>query len=216
MSIAAIVPVKRLSDAKGRLSAVLTPSEREEVTLCMLGGVLRALDHSDAVHTVYVVTPDDRVAERARERGAIPVRDDGHDLNVALRLATDVAVRDGAHACLIVFGDLLLLTANEVAEMVACAQRANACVIAPARSDTGTNALYLNPPIVLPFLFGAESFLRYVETAREHGVPLEIYRSVGTGYDLDRPTDLDEIRDSPEHTEFRAPLKRALEAACRE
>ncbi len=216
MSTAAIVPVKRLSDAKGRLSAVLTPSEREDVTLCMLGGVLRALDHSGAVDTVYVVTPDDRVAERARESGAIPVRDDGQDLNAALRLATDAAVRDGADGCLIIFGDLLLLTAGEVAEMAACGQRANTCVIAPARSDTGTNALYLNPSTALPFLFGTDSFLRYVETAKERGVPLAVYRSQGTGYDLDRPTDLDHFRGDHEDIECRAPLERALEAACYE
>ncbi len=216
MSTAAIVPVKRLADAKGRLSAVLTPSEREDVTLCMLGGVLRALDGSGAVDTVYVVTPDDRVAERARKHGAIPLRDDGHDLNAALRLATAAAVRDGASACLTVFGDLPLLTAAEVEEMAACARRSNASVIAPDRSDVGTNALFLCPPTVLPFLFGAKSFLRYVETARERGVPLEIYRSPGTGYDLDRPTDLDQFRNAHEDTSCRAPLERALEAACHE
>src|SRR6266540_2185974 len=81
----AIVPVKTLQLAKGRLSSILTASERRALVLAMLGDVLAARGaaatlvlHAD----IPLVTPGEierMVVSRSGARGAViaPARDSG-------------------------------------------------------------------------------------------------------------------------------------------
>ncbi len=191
---AAIVPVKGLGDAKGRLRDVLSPPEREDLTLWMLERVLRAFAEPQMVSRVCVVTPDARVAKHAEERGAVALRERGRGgLNVALEEARREARIHGAEACLVALGDLPLLQAGEVVGMLACGEDTGACVAAPDRHGRGTNALLVRPLDTLPLLFGSESYGRHLEAARSRRVRLETYHSSGTGLDVDTADDLREL-----------------------
>lgn len=195
MTVCAIVPVKGLESAKGRLRDILSPAERRDLTLWMLGRVLRALGESAAVGPLYVVTPDARVAAAARDLGATPVKERGGGLNAALEGAREVALSAGAAGALFVLGDLPLLSARDVGDLVACGEGRGACVAAPDRHNRGTNVLLLRPPAALPLLFGTASYERHAEAARERDVRLETYRSEGTSFDVDTPDDLRTLRE---------------------
>src|SRR3972149_7271654 len=71
--IAAVVPVKRLDEAKGRLSVLLTPDERRRLALAMLEDVLRALQAVPRIDLVAVVSPDAGALARASALGAEPL-----------------------------------------------------------------------------------------------------------------------------------------------
>ena len=88
MSAVAIVPVKRLSDAKTRLAGVLGAAERRELALRLLEIVLRSLRTSGCVDAVLVVTPDAEVARFAAARDGTPVAEEAPSLNAALEAAT--------------------------------------------------------------------------------------------------------------------------------
>ena len=194
MRLVAVVPLQALAGAKSRLAAALAPAERAALTLRLLHGVLDALA-APAVAERLVVSPDPRALAEARAAGAATLRQRlptrGDALNDALAEARDWAAARGADALLVVLGDLPLLTAADVAALVALAGRdAPVVVLAPDRHERGTNALLLRPPDAIPFAFGPDSLARHLAAATARGLPVRLYRAPGTALDLDTPEDL--------------------------
>ena len=87
--IAALVPVKALDQAKGRLAALLSQEERRVLALAMLEDVLRALQAVPRVEHVAGVSPDTDVLARAEKLGAEPLSAFG----VVEHVPTDLAER---------------------------------------------------------------------------------------------------------------------------
>src|SRR5262245_58626113 len=67
--LCAIVPVKPLDTAKGRLAGMLAPAERRRLVLTMLGDVLQVLAQERMIAQTFVVTADTDVAQVAVARG---------------------------------------------------------------------------------------------------------------------------------------------------
>src|SRR5262249_50342616 len=85
-AIWAIVPVKALSRAKRRLSPTLSAPVRQRLVLAMLEDVLAQLVASGKLDRILVVSPDARVAELARAKGALVLSEDRpRGLNRALK-----------------------------------------------------------------------------------------------------------------------------------
>ncbi len=68
--VVAVVPVKPLSTAKGRLATALGPAERAELVLRCLDRVLAAVGASPAVERCLVVSSDPTIGARASAAGA--------------------------------------------------------------------------------------------------------------------------------------------------
>lgn len=187
--LAAIVPVKPLYLAKGRLSPVLADSERQALVLAMLGDVLAALRGAALVGRVGVISPDATVLALARERGAEALRDHSEDLNGALAQAARHYAAAGAAAVLLMHADLPLATPAEIVDLAVTPGPPPLAALAPAR-DGGTNALLVRPALALPFHFGPGSLARHLQAARERGIAMRLLRSPGLELDVDRPDDL--------------------------
>lgn len=191
--IVAVVPIKRLDDAKSRLASRLTPPERRRLVLDLLGRVLDALVRSDVVERCLVVSADPLVRERAVAAGALGV-DEGcatSGQNAALERARVTARFWNPTALLVISGDLPLITAADIAALARLGVTPGTVVIAPDRREMGTNALLLHPPDLLPFRFGPGSLRTHRAAATARGVQLRLYRAYGTAVDLDLPEDLD-------------------------
>ena len=197
----AAVPVKTLATAKSRLAAALSAAERAGLAEEMLRGVLRALRDSEVVAATAVVSPDSRALAIGTGAGATALRQYSGDLNAALELARGWAVAGGAEMLLVLLGDLPLLRASDIHAMAEIAANSvhgdPVVVMAPDRHGHGTNALLLRPPHALPFHFGLHSYARHTRAAEAAGAELMIYRSPGTGFDLDTPADLADLRGAP-------------------
>jgi 2-phospho-L-lactate guanylyltransferase (CobY/MobA/RfbA family) len=68
-------------------------------------------------------------------------------------------------------------------------------VIAPDRHKKGTNALLISPSGLIDYDFGEDSFERHCELAKEAGARLEIVDLPTLGLDLDKPEDLEIVRE---------------------
>ena len=189
MSLFAVVPVKDLHSAKSRLSPALDPEERVDLTLHMLDHVLTTLEKA-GVGNVCVVSPDRAVLEVARERGASPLFQESRGLNPALEEARLWAMRQGASSLLVLPADLPLLTASDVLALLE-EKEVPRVVISPDKSHTGTNALLLRPPDVLPFAFGPDSFETHLRLARERGIDVSVRELPNLALDLDTTGDLE-------------------------
>ena len=92
---AVVLPIKGFGDAKGRLEPVLSAENRASLAAFTAGGVLEAAEGVDT----FVVCDNDEVAQWARERGALVVRQHKAGLNGAVTNGVDTAIqtRLGAH-----------------------------------------------------------------------------------------------------------------------
>jgi len=189
MATWAIIPVKRLSEAKSSLKSTLTPEQRHEFVLRMLDDVLSAVKHARSVADVLVVSPDDEVLSFASSKGAVAVLDPDVGLNSALKIAITRAKKAGARDVLILPADVPLLRPTDVEEIIGLVSGERDIVIAASKRK-GTNALLLRPPDVINLCFGGESFPAHLEEARRAGITPHIYRSERIATDIDEVSDL--------------------------
>lgn len=158
-----VVPVKRPSVAKTRLTGTET-AKRRELALAFATDTVAAIAACETVWSIVVVTDDEEASAMARSLGAIAVADaPDAGLNPALRHGADVA-RTMRSDCAIaaVSSDLPALRPSELSTgLQACARHPRAVVCDTV--GTGTTLLAATPPHGLTPRFGPRSraFHRY-------------------------------------------------------
>lgn len=189
--IAAVVPVKSFSNAKQRLSPVLSGEERHQLARAMLQDVLSVLSVCVRLDTAYVVTNDPDATAMGRMFGA-NILDDPMvgGLSGALTFAAHTLKARGYTDMLIVPADIPGIEASSVDAMLSVHPQAPAVTIVGAPSDGGTNALLCSPPDVIPNCFGHQSFLAHCAAAASAGIRPNILNFAGVQCDIDRPSDL--------------------------
>lgn len=187
--IAAVVPAKRLLEAKSRLSPHLPPEERAGLMCALLQRTITALQESGVVDFLALATAE---AGLAGQLGAAWLPDQG-SLNASLRHAAGWASDSGAAALLIVPGDLPLITSSAVRTFIAAAGTGRGIALTSTQ-DGGTGALLLTPPTVISPAFGAASFARHCRIAADRDVPAQVLRSPALSFDLDTIEDLHAVR----------------------
>lgn len=198
--IAALVPVKSLDQAKGRLAALLSDAERRRLALAMLEDVLRALQAVPRVEDVAVVSPDADVLARAEELGAEPLSEPPlcRGVNQALAHASAALSGRGAEALMVVAADLpAALPADIDAVLDALPEKGIALV---PTDDRGTGAIALRPPDTVPFRFGRRSSVAHKREAVARGLPARVLHLASLSRDVDEPDDLADLLTRPAQT----------------
>jgi 2-phospho-L-lactate guanylyltransferase len=191
----AVVPVKRLSAAKSRLAPVLSLRLRCELVCFLLAHTLNALTKVNRIEGIIVVGKDPTVRAIANQWGAVFVREGERDgLNRALARAAHEAVRRGADSVMVLPADLPSLKSADIRWALKGAGQPPFMVIAPDRSEQGTNLLLMAPPGLIRFFFGERSFRRHVTAARRAGSKVRVLRRRSLAEDIDRPEDLSRFR----------------------
>ena len=182
-----LIPVKRLSESKKRLSGVLGLDERRDLVIFMLSDILNTISSYTAYQTALIGVDDD-IKRLAEKFDVYFLPDPGGGLNQSLRYAIRRCLRIGAERVLILPADIPLLTESDL-EGISRLSEDHSVIVSPSK-DGGTNALMLNPPDVMEPLFGSRSFERHVREASRRRVPLRIYRSPTILMDIDSVEDL--------------------------
>ena len=196
MSVA-VVPVKSLAHSKSRLSSDLSRVELEKLSLAMLEDLLGSLLATPALARVAVATPDDRVAELARQLGAEALHGPDPGLKSAIDGAPEKLGLKPEDALLVVLGDLPDAEPEEIQGLFdAVANKEGPIAALAPSSDGGTSALLRKPHGCIPSCFGAESARRHEEAAQFEGIPLLRIRLPSLDLDLDSIEDLDRFSKS--------------------
>jgi 2-phospho-L-lactate/phosphoenolpyruvate guanylyltransferase len=182
-----LIPVKRLTEAKSRLSAVLSAREREELMVEMLLRVVPAIEEA-AVGPITLVSSGDAWAAGAR------VYDDkGLPWNQALAAAMQDVVTEPIAT--VIAADVPLVTADDVRALVQATPE-RGLAIARAR-DGGTNAVSMRPPGAVTTHFGEpQSAAVHAQATAAAGLAARIVDLPGLAFDVDTPADLEELRAS--------------------
>ena len=209
----AVVPVKDLERAKRRLTGALDPAARRGLSLAMLADVLDALAATPGLDGIAVVSRDADVAALARRRGLRVIPETGAGLNAAVAQAGNVLSAEDCARVLVIPADLPLAAPEEIAAVLAALAEAPGLALVPDRHGVGTNALACTPPNAIAPGFGAGSFARHLEAARNAGIPATVLRLPGLGLDIDTPEDLRAFMETPGATWTHAALRATRSAA---
>lgn len=193
MRYRAVIPVKALAEAKSRLAPFVSLEEREYIVLNMLHHVIDTLHRSNVFESVSVVSPDTRVLTQVQTWGAHALVEEQQGHNPALTAAARRELVPGATGLLTISADLPLLQVDDIQRMVALSAHYEV-VLAPSREGTGTNALFLRPPLALPYLFGVGSLQRYLDEARKRSLSSTTCTRRGLSLDIDTIDDLEELQ----------------------
>ena len=183
---AVVLPIKGFSDAKGRLGPVLSAENRASLAAFTAGGVLEATEGMDT----FVVCDNDEVAQWARERGAMVVRQHKVGLNGAVANGVDTAQykRDWV---LIAHSDLPFPEA--LLSVIDFTLVTSTVTIVPDRHLDGTNVLIIPSGCGFTFHYGPGSFAAHQAEAARVGLPVRVVQHEQLGLDIDTPDDLAQL-----------------------
>jgi 2-phospho-L-lactate guanylyltransferase len=192
---AALLPVRSLASAKGRLAASLTATEREALTREMLADMIRALTAASSVERIFVVSADARVLADARRLGADSlVEGDVRGLNPAVAAAARELESRGVRRLLTIPGDVPLIDPEEVDALFAVDPLAFPVVLVPSAAGTGTNALLTSPPTVIEPRFEGASLAAHTTLCLSRGIAFRVLALASFALDVDTPEDLATLR----------------------
>lgn len=195
-----IVPVKRCSLAKQRLSAVLNADERSVLTTTMFHDVMRAIKALRSDTHPLVVTADDDIAAIARGYGAEVMSDRWEEGITRAVLEATTAMSDrGFDTAMIIPADVPLVLPSELRNLVQTHANCGITIV-PSDSDQGTNAIIASPPTAITFSYGPNSFVRHLNQVRQTGLRTQVIHLSGLNLDVDRPSDLVRVLASERST----------------
>jgi 2-phospho-L-lactate guanylyltransferase len=166
----------------------------------MLYDVLTALHTWKNRPAVGIVTSDPYAVRLAGEYGFEIISDpDNPGETGAIEMATRVCVDRGEDSTLVIPGDIPLIQAWELEEILKHAP-AQGSVLVPAADGRGTNAAYRSPANLFPLRFGNDSFKPHRAAAQASGKPCIILELPGIAVDVDNPSDLRQLLALPGET----------------
>jgi len=199
-----LIPIKDLTQAKQRLSPLLSQEERTQLAWTMFETVAKAAEEVPNVDAIVVVTSYQPAMEFARKRGFDVITEQEQ---VSESASVDYASRalqaDGATAILRLPADLPLVTTEDIEDIFAHEKSSPSCVIVPSRDGTGTNALIRRPPTIFKSYFGPGSFEKHRSAAKRAGAKLVVLDLPRVALDIDAPEDIEELKSvGPESSTY--------------
>jgi 2-phospho-L-lactate guanylyltransferase len=200
---AAILPVKRFGAAKQRLGEALGAGSRAALASAMFADVLSALERSQMLHAIVVVSGEPEVADIVAGSDVILLGD-------MTEKGQSSAARAGLDRAALVPSDCPLLEPAELEELFVRAAGGADVVVVPDRHGTGTNALVVDPSGPFEPQFGPGSCQRHVDQAERRGLRCSIERPASLTIDVDTGDDLIALGVALERSHGRAPRTRGV------
>jgi 2-phospho-L-lactate guanylyltransferase len=189
-----VIPVKDTRFSKQRLADMLSAGERQALAHAMLEDVLDAVAALRDVVAVALVTVDPFAVSLARRHGFRVIEVGAHDGHTgAVDGGRRMLAGEGAGGILTMPGDIPLVTAAEISEVLEAHDPARGFTIVPAHDWQGSNAVACSPPEAVALRFGSDSFYPHLDAARLAGIEPRVMEFAGIATDVDTPEDADRL-----------------------
>lgn len=196
---ALLIPVKDLRNAKQRLAAELSQTDRTALAEAMFDDFCASAAQIRCVDSVFVITNYDPAIDRANSLGWRVLRETTQESESAsVDAASRICAARGIIALARVPIDLPLVTASDIEQIFAAARPEPSAVIVPSRSGRGTNALLRTPPPLFPSRFGPYSFSKHSREAELCGAQMIVLRNERLELDVDDWDDLQVLAMRPD------------------
>ena len=209
MRLCAIVPMKSLANIKLRLSEVLEPSQRRELSLKMLADVSQAVRASRHIDQALLVSADNEALRFGKALGLTPLKERKElGVNAAVSLAERHCASESFTSSLVIPADLPLISSKDL-DFVADLGKENGCIVlSPSRRLDGTNLLLRNPGNAMETSYENDSFNNHLKNAIQSNYRVKLYVSPSAQLDIDLPDDLQEFLRMPSRTRSQQYLRR--------
>ena len=190
----AVIPVKQISQAKQRLSPLLSSEERRDFFSAMLEDVLSVMVKIDFFEKIILATNCPHAISIAGRHGITHFEtgpDDG--LNQAAGETVNHLLENGIRDMFLIPGDIPLITEEEINSVLKAHPSAPSLTIIPSKDKLGSNCILLSPPSRMHLKFGPDSYFRHKEIAQTNGLKVNPMEFPGIGLDIDEPKDLFEL-----------------------
>ena len=156
----------------------------------MLRDVLAALQSSEHVEGIVVVSKEPAAETFAHAYGAHYVPELENDLSLAVAQGGQFAASHGAEAMLMVPGDVPLLSREEIDKLIELHGTEPSLTLVSDRDGTGTNGLIVSPIDLIEFSYGINSFSLHSEAGHEANATVRSVALEGLSLDIDTPEDV--------------------------
>lgn len=212
MNYHALIPVKKLTHAKSRLSKEMSEKARSELVLSMLKHVISVLTSCQDITKIIVVTTDEKVSKFALSLHVSVEAEKIEGHNPALTSAAKKEDKEEIDGLLTISADLPLLTQDDIQKMLEFSILYDV-VLAPS-NDNGTNAIVLKKPLLLPYRFGKNSFEKYKDEALKREIEFVIYQNPTISFDVDTIDDVNELNKQKNNSSYKF-ITRIKEIKCK-
>tara|TARA_Y100001947_G_scaffold41513_1_gene34371 strand:- start:563 stop:1291 length:729 start_codon:yes stop_codon:yes gene_type:complete len=186
-----VLPVKAVEQSNSRLKPLLSPTEREQLTLTMLEDVVDTLGCVSDLGGLLVVTGCPIVKEYLSKLDVIYLEEGGRpELNSAINKGVQFLEKMGTRKFFTIPGDVPLLAVAEINQLTACLRSTEGIILVPAHDGAGTNSIASSIPIQITTQFGMNSLAAHRRIARDQGLSVDVLPLSGLGFDIDWPDDL--------------------------
>ncbi|MFZ3385256.1 MAG: 2-phospho-L-lactate guanylyltransferase [Candidatus Methanoperedens sp.] len=177
----AVIPFRK-SNAKSRLSSLLSEKEREELAMAMLNDVAESLVRSGCFDVIDILSTS--MIEVVGVNIVLTEMGLNEALNEYLGKMSSHKINEPV---LIIMADIPLVSTKNILDIVS----SNAdIVIAPGRMG-GTNAIFIRDPASFHVDYYGTSFLKHLQIAS--GLHTEVFDSFNISTDIDEVPDLIEV-----------------------
>lgn len=204
----AVVPFKGTAQAKQRLAPVLSSAQRQELAFAMLQDVLQVLAAVPELAGILLVTVDPAAAALAAKIGARVSSAHATEGHTAAVMGATHRLTGEQLGLLTVPGDIPLVEAHDIRELLAEQRAAPAFTIVPARDQMGSNTILCSPADAVPLRFGDNSFFPHLAAAQARGIEPQVIHLPRIALDIDTPDDLALFLAVPSRTNARTLLDR--------
>ena len=195
-----LVPVKKLSRAKNRMSALLTLDQRAGLASAMFTDVAETLDGTGC--RVAALTAAEDIARSASRRGWRLLWE---HTQISESASVDAASRqlasEGVRSVLRIPADVPLVKAEDIIELIELPCARPCAVLAPSWDFRGTNAILRSPPDLFASRFGPDSLRLHIDEALRKGAHCAVLQNTRISLDLDEPADIRRFLETPSDTE---------------
>src|SRR6185369_4566169 len=185
---ALLIPVKDPTNAKSRLSDLLSADERRRLAWAMFEDVIRAVAGARKPDRVALVSSFAPAIERARSLNwDVLIEETQVSESASVDWASRILSEQGFDVVMRLPADLPLVRASDIDQLLAIDLDAPGALLVPSREGTGTNAIIRTPPTLFPSRFGPNSLALHKEEAARVGVVCRVVNNEGIALDIDEP-----------------------------
>lgn len=191
MTVVGAIILRSFHETRPKLASVLNVGERRALTKAMFEDVTNAAQGCPELTQIAVISPEDEVLERAKDRGLVPIKEtDPHDMDTALRLGVQFTKERGGDTLVSLPSDLPLLTPDDLTYLLGRVPKGPSVLVVPSTIGPGTSILVTSPPDVIEPRFEDDDHLAHLEEAMRKDVPAQVVDLLQGGLDVDTPKDL--------------------------
>ncbi len=191
-----LLPIKSLSNAKGRLCELLDQSHRQGLFKAMTHDVLAVLTAQTEISSVILIS-DDPVAELLADKYGIELMTERAlkvaGLNEAIQAAVLKLASRKINDVMIIHADIPLVNGPSLSELISrhhCLKGPKMSII-PDRHRIGSNCIICSTESKFIFQYGENSFQRHCDLATSLGFSVQVIEDPDIGCDIDYPYDLE-------------------------